>query len=314
MVRALTQEEFLQKAEAIHGNKYDYSRVSYVRNRDYIEIICNKCKQVFKQKGYNHLNGKGCPYCAKNVQRRSQADFIQKAKGIHGDHYDYSAVEYYNNVTKVKIYCNTCKKYFYQTPKAHLKGHGCEICGITLNHEHLIKSTECFIEQAKKVHGDIYDYSETIYTRAYSKVKIFCKHCKRYFYQAAYSHLNGKGCNHCRRSLGEAFIQRFLTEHRIAYEREKYFKGCKNKGKLLFDFYLPAYNLCIEFQGQQHYEPHFFMALLKKSKEEAMEVLKAQQHRDQIKRDYCKNNGIKLLEIMYKDNIEKVLTDWYNSL
>lgn len=180
MVKALTQEEFLQKARAIHGDKYDYSRVSYARNRDYIEIICNKCKQVFKQKGYNHLNG--------------------------------------------------------------------------------------------------------------------------------------KGCNHCRRSLGEAFIQRFLTEHGITYEREKYFKGCKNKGKLFFDFYLPAYNLCIEFQGQQHYEPHFFMALLKKPKEEAIEVLKAQQHRDQIKRDYCKKNGIRLLEITYKDNIEKALIDWFNKL
>ena len=79
---------------------------------------------------------------------------------------------------------------------------------------------------------------------------------------------------------------------------------------LLFDFYLPSYNVCIEFQGEQHYKIDFHMQVGKLSKEEATKALLLQQRRDQIKRNYCKEHTIALLEIKYDQDVSNTLSDF----
>ena len=126
----------------------------------------------------------------------------------------------------------------------------------------------------------------------------------------------GKACNltlgkvescGCTKSRGEYQIKQWLLENNIVFEQEKTFDGCKNKHKLRFDFFIPQYG-CVEFQGEQHYKPSTFGSGV--SKKQAKENLVKRQHRDKIKKQYCQENNVKLLEIIYTDvdKIEDILT------
>ena len=126
------------------------------------------------------------------------SDFIEKAQKIHGNKYDYSQIEYKNNYTKVKIWCNTCKEYFWQEPRTHICSKcGCPKCGRLHCAEKIVLTTEAFIKKAKSIHKNIYDYSQVEYKNSKEKVKIFCKKCNTYFLQAPNNHLQGQGCPKC---------------------------------------------------------------------------------------------------------------------
>ena len=118
------------------------------------------------------------------------------------------------------------------------------------------------------------------------------------------------GCPHCSSSKGEEKIDGLLS-NKYVYCREYKFPDCKYKNSLPFDFYLTSFNLCIEYQGIQHYEPIDFAG---KGYDWANNNLKLQQIKDQIKRDYCKANNIKLIEIPYWDfdNIDHILDQEIN--
>ena len=110
-------------------------------------------------------------------------------------------------------------------------------------------------------------------------------------------------------SRGERKVRLYLENNKIEYEIEKQFKDCRYKNPLPFDFYLPQYNLCIEFDGEQHFISHDFNS--KETEEKKLENLKIVQLRDQIKNNYCKNNGINLLRIHYDENVEEKLTEYF---
>ena len=122
--------------------------------------------------------------------------FIEKAKSIHGDKYDYSKVEYINCRTPV---CIICKEHgeFMQVPYYHLSGNGCPKC---FNEQKRGKkrqlTTDIFIDRAKKIHGDKYDYSKVNYVDSHTKVCIICPEHGE-FLIAPYKHLAGHGCRMC---------------------------------------------------------------------------------------------------------------------
>ena len=126
----LTEERFIKLAKDIHGNKYDYSNVSYVNAHTKIHIVCPKHGK-FLQRPNDHLNGCGCPICANEIKGKYQISnrgkFINDAKKIHGNKYNYSKIKYINNRTKV---CIICKEHgeFWQMPHNHLQGDGCPKC------------------------------------------------------------------------------------------------------------------------------------------------------------------------------------------
>ena len=101
MGKRLTTEEFIERAQKIHGNKYDYSLVKYENNEAIIKIICPK-HGIFEQRVNNHLQKSGCPYCAGNI-KKDTISFIEQSNKIHGDKYDYSLVNYKISRKKVKI-------------------------------------------------------------------------------------------------------------------------------------------------------------------------------------------------------------------
>ena len=209
-----------------------------------------------------------------------------------------------------------CPKHgeFKQIPKDHLNGHGCLKC----QHEKLAKeqtlTLDEFIKRAKEIHGaEKYDYSEVNYINYQTKVIIICrKHKEPYkFSQTPHNHLNGVGCPKCRASKGEITISNFLIKNKIEFEEEKWFKNCRNKFPLPFDFYLPQYNLCIEYDGQQHFIPIDFS--FKMTEKQKLENFKQLKTRDKIKTDYCKSNNINLLRIRYDENIEEKLSEYFQN-
>lgn len=107
------------------------------------------------------------------------------------------------------------------------------------------------------------------------------------------------GCPQCTqsKSSGENLIEAFLRKNNIHFRKQERFANCKDKQMLPFDFYLPDYNTCIEFQGEQHYKKDSFYW-----SEKLME-------HDEIKRNFCKKHNIKLIEIPYweKNNISNIL-------
>ena len=207
-------KEFIAKAKAVHGDKYDYSKVNYVDCNTKVTIICPSHGE-FEQAPRTHLSGRGCPDCAK--QRMTTEEFIEKAKKVHGDKYDYSKVKYVNKDTKVTIICPTHGE-FEQNPRSHLTGQGCPACGGSRK-----VTTEEFIKKARKVHGDKYDYSKVDYVNNNTKVTIICP-THGEFEQKPSGHLTGRGCPYCsgkKKLTTEEFIEKARKVHGDKYDYSK---------------------------------------------------------------------------------------------
>ena len=183
-----------------------------------------------------------------------------------------------------------------------MRGQGCIFCGGKLK-----LSTQEFINRAQKLYNDRYDYSLVKYTAMRSKVLIICNNCKKVFNQTPYKHLTGCGCPYCKKSRGELTINQWLTTNHIDFEIQKRFKDCKDKKPLPFDFYIPNNNICIEFQGAQHYLIDCFIHRFKNDLIKAQKNFTILQNHDKIKKKFCEENRIFLYEITYKDNIEEKL-------
>jgi hypothetical protein len=285
-----SNEQFIEKAEFIHEKKYDYSLVEYVNAKTKIKIICPE-HGVFEQIPDNHLQGQECGKC--HGLHKTNNDLINKAEFIHEKKYDYSLVEYVNAKTKIKIICPE-HGVFEQLSYAHLYGQGCPKC-IGLN-----KTTDTFVKDAKMEHGDKYDYSKTVYKDSKSKIEIVCeKH--GVFTQTPNMHLRGNGCPICKESKGEKKIREYLIKNGVKFKQQHTFPNCKNIQVLQFDFYLPDYNTCIEFDGIQHYKP------VNRFGGEKSFLLTKQN--DSIKNKFCLVNKINLKRIPYFEDVFESLNN-----
>jgi len=284
-----TTEQFIIDAINIHGNKYDYSKVNYINSQTKIEIIC-PIHGSFLQKPNKHLMKRGCSKCYGNNKKTTE-DFILNAINMHGNEYDYSKVNYINSRTKVEIVCPIHGS-FLQKANNHLLGQKCSKC-----YGNNKLSVKRFIERAIKIHGNKYDYSLSKYINYRTKIKIICP-VHGEFLQVPQSHLRGSGCRLCNISKGEMKIEKFLIEKNFYYEREKSFLKIN---KLRFDFYLPKRNICIEYDGMQHFQPIEYFG--------GIDQLYKTQFNDAIKNKYCNDNNIKLLRIAYNEDINCKLSN-----
>jgi len=293
----ITTEEFIKRAKEIHGDKYDYSKTIYKNRRTKLIITCPKHGD-FEQRPDAHLSGQGCPKCAietthKKISKTTE-EFKKEIYLKFGNKYNYNAINYLNNETKVDIICPE-HGIFSITPNVLLLSkYGCPKCAIEKNSEKKKLTTEEFIKRAKEVHGNKYDYSLVKYSDSRIKVKIICsKHGE--FEQIPNTHLNGSGCPKCRVSKGEKEIENYLTSNKILFETQKKFDDLMDKKQLSYDFFLPNENLLIEYNGEQHYINTSFKN----------HNLKLQKHHDWLKRKYAEKHEINLLTIPYwKDTVE----------
>lgn len=225
------------------GDRYIYD---HINESNYINITTKvpvECKEhgVFFITPDNHLHGKGCYKCAKNSQLTTE-EFINRAKKVHGDKYDYSKVVYINAKTKVCIRCKDCDLDFMQSPSNHLNGRGCPHCrNIRISQTQKSNTTE-FIIKAKKVHGNRYIYDKVNYINNSKKILIGCKKHGVYFEQSPCSHLLGSGCPYCanerkgayKTGNRENFIKKAIAVHGDKYGYEEViYTNARTKVKIL---------------------------------------------------------------------------------
>lgn len=283
-----TKEDFINEARKIHGDKYDYSKVEYKGNKEKVCIICPEHGE-FWVSPINHAskhNHCGCPICGGKFKRTTEW-FINKAKEIHGNKYDYSKVEYKKNNIKVCIICPEHGE-FWQTPNDHLNYRGCPKCGKEHLKKLFSKTKEQFILGAKKIHGDTYDYSKVEYINAKTKVCIICNEHGEFFVTPD-GHLQGRGCPVCGQiHTSVDILAEMLKKNGIIFEREKMFPWLKMQR---LDFYLPDYNIAIEYQGEQHFKPVKYFGGEKRFID--------RKERDNRKKKLCEQNGVDIIYVSF---------------
>lgn len=157
--------------------------------------------------------------------------FIQKAKEIHGDKYDYSQVIYTKAKDKVSIIC-PIHGIFLKTPDAHIqKKQGCPHC-TKINKKKEVFNTESFINKANQIHNFKYNYDKVTYTGTFNKVCIICPEHGE-FWQTPAQHLQGSGCSKCVKKNIPTTEEWITQANEIHYNKYDYSKtkyvNCETK-------------------------------------------------------------------------------------
>lgn len=274
----LTTEQFIAQAKEVHGNRYDYSKVNYQGLTKKVCIICREHGEFWTSPA-THLKGHECPACS-GVQRITEPIFIERCTKIHKGKYNYASVHFNNLQDFVKIVCPEHGE-FWQRANVHYRGYGCPICGGSKR-----LTNEEFIEKAKLVHEDKYDYSKVQYVNTATKVCIICPEHGD-FWQTPNNHLFGAGCPTCPESNMEGEIRHLLLANNIAFEQEKGFDWLRYNRSMFLDFFLPEYGVAIECQGGQHFSPSRLFG--------GEDFFKLTIERDAAKKKLCEEHGIQIL-------------------
>jgi len=126
-MRLTTHSDFLKRAEQIHDKKYRYVG-EYKNSRTRIEIECTE-HGLFTQTPNSHLRGQGCFKCRRKKPKKSNSEFLEECRDVHGDKYEYPE-EYEGVNTVISINCPE-HGIFKQRPSGHIQQrHGCPKCSM----------------------------------------------------------------------------------------------------------------------------------------------------------------------------------------
>lgn len=302
MPRKKTNEEFLilmkeKKPDIIPLEKY-------IRRDISIKFQCKICGNVFYNSPDKILGSRnqGCAKCYTNSLKTSNEDFQTRAnKNKH-----IKVVGEYTGIkNKIEVKCVYCGKVFFMRADSILEGRGHNSC-IHKNIEKDIKrepskTQEKFVSELNSINKNIEPLE--LYTKTSNKMLFRCKTCGNEWNARIDHVLYGQsGCPKCNLSKGENRIANYLQDKNIKFISQYTFDDCRDKIPLPFDFYLPKYNICIEYDGEQHFREveHFRYSL---------DYI---QNHDNTKNLYCKENNIRLIRIPYTDfdNIERLLDEF----
>lgn len=244
MPAKLTTQEFIDRARAVHGDKYGYAFSVYQSAHEKVMIHCPE-HGMFEQSPTDHTSGKGCKKCGMSTigesKKSNTEEFIEKANALHGDKFDYSNVVYKTTHEKVNINCKI-HGIFSQRPSKHLSGQGCPLCS-----GGAMDNNETFIMKAKLVHGDRFDYSKINYVSSQETLTIVCPEHGD-FQQTPDNHINQHSiCPKCtgRQSKPETEIIDLITSLGLQVVH-----GDRSVIKPLeIDILVPEAKLAIEFNG-----------------------------------------------------------------
>ena len=297
--KLFSQEEFVNKLKNI--NPYISVLGDYKGNKENIEVKCLKCNYKWTTKGNSLLQGKGCPKCGGSLKKTNE-DFELELKNVKP--HIIPIEKYSGALTNIKFRCLIHNCEWYDTPVHVLRDRGCPECAKESYRELRMKPHQVFIDEMKIINPQIEILSE--YNGVQNKLLCQCKIDNHKWMSYPNSLLKGYGCPICAsyfKSKGEEKISNFLKINNIEFLTQYSFDklvGLKG-GLLLYDFYIPKYNILIEYNGEQHYRPIDYFG--------GEEKFKVQQEHDRRKREYAENNGFQFIEIGYWDfnNIDEIL-------
>lgn len=310
----MTNEEFIKELALKNPNieplsKFEgpYSKITY---------RCKKHDIVSQTYAHYLLEGAGCKQCGIEKREKISSIRAQKLK---------EKIEKVNPFVEVleilptqpfgksgktervaRIKCLLCGEELIMRTRVLLLGSACTKCRgkrISQKYQEKLKTTEEFQDEISQIHPNIKILGEYVGSR--TKIKYLCTRCGYEHSATPTNLLTGYGCPRCKSvSRGESRIEAFLKENNIIYEKEKCFDDCRDQLPLRFDFYLPDYNMVIEFQGEQHYQVGYCFGSTKEEAEKGFEILIKH---DEIKREYCRKTDKTEVEICYTDikNVEK---------
>lgn len=294
MPRKKTLEEIKQNLYDMYEDRYTVLSTVYNGSNYPLKLRCNIHNTEFSEK-WNRVNmGRiNCEMCKILKYKKSRTKTSEQYKQECIDRgLDLPLEDYKGAKVKIKHICKY-KHIYEQTPNAHLNnGRRCTVC-----YDTPVKTPEEYKQECidKGLDLPVEDYIN-------SSTPIFhkCNACGCVYKQAPGNHLYGQGCPPCRESRGEKHIRIYLDKHCIKYIPQNTFEGLKDKKSLSYDFYLPDYDILIEYQGIQHFKSVSFNG------KDYTDLDKQKRH-DRIKQRFAKDNGYKLLRPTYKtDTQEKI--------
>lgn len=298
----LTHNEFVAKLNNSEKFKNIELLSEYEVQRKKIKCRCKVDGHEWFVLPQSLLKGHGCPKCSAREasirESKTHEMFIKEMELIHPD---FEILDTYTGVkANITYKCKICGHIKTTTPDQLLRGDRCQQCNAIDRR----LSTEEYAKQLMDKNPNIELISE--YNGRNNKIKVKCKTHGCEWFVLPNNAFKTTGCHMCNDTIGEKKVSEVLDSMNIEYLPQYRFDNCRYIRPLPFDFYLPKLNICIEYDGQQHYRPVTFGGC---TIEQAIESHENTLMRDNIKNQYCKNNNIKLIRIKYSDynNIESII-------
>lgn len=257
----------------------------YVNAKTYLKAIHKPCGEEVNILPNTFISrGSGCQKCARkdvaNSQMKSQEDFEKEVpEGI-------TVVGKYRGAhRKVRVHCSLCDNEYDITPST-LNRRGCTRC--SGKHRRTLEEVK---REIKEWSFGEYEVLSDTWESTHKHIKVKHKKCGHEYEVTRSNFKRGRRCPRCSSSIGETVTEKVLKDLGFEYSTQKGYPDLKKIEPLTYDFYLPSKNTLIEYQGEQHYRPVKHFGGIKQFEE--------QQENDAIKREYARNNGIKLVEIPY---------------
>lgn len=309
MSKKLTNQEFLRRVQSIYGDEYEFMD-EYVSM--YVKIRCKhiECGKQILVTPHDFLRGHGCALCSdkkrlENNKNHNKNRFLERLLERSGGRIILMG-NWTNSTEPTMFYDSECGTWYKAIPNSVDKSFhfACPRCIVRSKP----KDDKVFQKEVRELYGEEYTFLEK-YKNATTKIE--CQHniCGYVWKIQPNNFLTGYGCPRCSQSHGEKAIEKWLSQNNYDFIPQKIFPACRDKRPLPFDFFLPQYNLAIEYDGEQHYKPfrHF-------GGEEKYGI---RRNHDLMKNKYCADNNINLLRIPYTvigGNVGKVIQNKLDEL
>lgn len=294
-MRKLTLEEVKRRVYS-SGMKIEILSDEYISVHEKLRCRCLIDGYEWDAIASNLMRGHGCPRCGDRAvaeKRASSLDDVKTSLARISPTIKILSTEYENNRTRLECKCFVCGNRWRANANNLLMGKGCPKCKDRINGERQMMSGKEFEKRLSSINPEVKVKSEE-YSGTFKKINVTCTICGHTWPAAPNNLLNGCGCPKCNRSKGEKQTEKWLSENQYDYRPQYRIGDCRFKKPLPFDFAVfsgDRLKCLIEYQGIQHYKIDSYYGGGK-----AFEYLK---NNDKIKKQYCENNHIPLIEIPY---------------
>lgn len=284
----LTTEDIRRKVTELTDGTFVVTG-EYKGSREPIEMLHIPCGNTFNPNPSTFINkGSRCPHCS-GVARLYTHQVAKEISEVTSGEYVLEG-DYTTLTSPIIVRHTICGNQYSTTLGAFRRGGRCRKCRNLKQR----KTPEWFISKVSSLVGDEYQVL-TPYTKAKTPVKMLHTSCGHAWRVTPDNFLRRDSrCPRCKESKGEELVASILDEMGVHYTRGTKFQDCRYKRPLPFDFYLPEYNICVEYDGAQHFRPVNFGGVDDKKAEELHKLTRL---RDGIKTEYCLTKGIPLLRI-----------------